>query len=82
MSDATSSAIAFAAIEALRDGSLDDHLEQLNAAINERQRLYDMSRPPPRTATMIEQHQVWAGMNGPGRPHWEVRGTGAIWPSD
>ena len=26
----------------------------------------------------LPKGQVWVHMNGPGEPHWEIRGTGAI----
>ena len=44
----------------------------------------ELSVAPPKTQEMIDSgHQVWAGMNGPLGPHWEVRGTGArISPDD
>lgn len=36
--------------------------------------IYDRRNPPSREG--LESHQVWVWMNGPGQPHWEVRGTG------
>lgn len=76
MSAATASA-AFAASEAIRAGEWDDHLQQLAWEVKKRQELYDRARPP-RLTTPPEKHQVWAWMNGPGRPHWEIRGTGLV----
>jgi hypothetical protein len=70
--------VGFAASEAIQSGELDDYLDQLLVVIQARRRLYDMTRSPARTPEMVANGQVWAGMNGPGRPHWEVRGTGAM----
>jgi hypothetical protein len=39
--------------------------------------LLDSRKPPWRPRTM-ESHQLWVWMNGPGAPHWEVRGTGVF----
>lgn len=80
----TSSAAAFAAFEAIRSGQWDAHMNQLMIAVGERSKiLRDPTRPPPKTQSMIESgHQVWAWMNGPGAPHWEAMGTGAIVPEE
>jgi len=67
-------ALAFAAVLAVEEGRLDEHLFGLWVAVNKRRALYDPRKPPPRPADM-EDHQVWAWMNVPGR--WEIRGTGA-----
>lgn len=77
---AADSAAAFAATEAILAGDWDRHLASLRMALFDRQRvLEDMSQPPPKTREMIASgHQVWVGMNGPGKPHWEVRGTGVL----
>lgn len=37
---------------------------------------------PERTQEMIDNGQVWVWMNGPGDPHWEMRGTGLIADGD
>lgn len=47
---------------------IDDHVRHNN--------LYDMSKSPSRE--FLEDHQVWAGMNGPDAHHWEIRGTGVL----
>lgn len=74
-----SDAVAFAASEAIAAGEWDRHLHTIQVALTRRrQELEDPNHPPPRTTAMIASgHQVWAWMNGPGKPHWEVRGTGA-----
>jgi hypothetical protein len=72
---AADDALAFAAVTALDEGRLDRHLFGLHVALQKRRALYDSRQPPPRTADM-EDHQVWAWMNVPGR--WEIRGTGAM----
>jgi hypothetical protein len=70
---------AFAAAEAVRSGEWDDYLLALKQAIHDRERiLQDEENVPPQTVTMqASGHQVWVWMQGPGKPHWEVRGTGA-----
>jgi hypothetical protein len=77
---AADNAAAFAATESIRAGDWDAALIPLLQVIQDRRRrLEDMSEPPPKTREMIASgHQVWVGMNGPGKPHWEVRGTGAL----
>lgn len=47
------------------------------AAIDRR---YNPDQPPSRNG--LERHQVWVWMNGPGHPHWEIRGTGALLEDD
>lgn len=42
--------------------------------------LHNSSQVPPR-----EWHgpgQTWVWMNGPGEPHWEIRGTGLVFTDD
>lgn len=41
--------------------------------------IYQREKPPP---TTLPPGQVWVWMHGPGKPHWEVRGTGVIFPTD
>jgi hypothetical protein len=71
---------AFAATEAIRAGEWDGFLPQIRMALADRERvLRNPDQPPPKTDAMVASgHQVWAWMNGPGKPHWEVRGTGMI----
>lgn len=72
-------AAAFAAVEAIKAGEWDRALVPLLATVRERMALIDPSKPPRMTPEMIASgHQVWVWMNGPGTPHWEVRGTGAL----
>jgi hypothetical protein len=73
-----SAAQAFAAGEAVKSGDFDRYLVGLLTSIRQRLALIDHTRSPSRVG--LESHQVWAWMNGPGTPHWEIRGTGAIWP--
>jgi hypothetical protein len=79
MSDAAAIA-AFAAIESIRSGDWDAYRERLRRALTARQReLEDPDHVPAKTAEMLASgHQVWAWMQGPGKPHWEIRGTGAL----
>ena len=76
MTDAAANAAAFAAVEAIRNGQWDAHLDQIGFAVLERKLMFDQSKKP---AIKLPAGQVWAWMNGPGIPHWEVRGTGALW---
>jgi hypothetical protein len=73
-------AAAFAATESITAGDWDDSLLALEIVIRARRRvLENMDEPPPKTREMLASgHQVWVGMNGPGKPHWEVRGTGCV----
>lgn len=69
--------LGFAAVEAIRDGALDRHLDTIDRAIGARRRaIRRLNTQPERTAEMVANHQHWVWMNGPGEPHWEVRGTG------
>lgn len=72
----THSIESFAAVQHIEAGDWDRHLVQVAAAARWRLKLLDQNKQPPRTG--LESHQVWAWMNGPGTPHWEVRGTGAL----
>jgi hypothetical protein len=38
--------------------------------------LLDIDNPPEYDLPGMEHHQVWVWMNGPGKPHYEIRGTG------
>jgi hypothetical protein len=69
--------LAFATVEAIKAGDCDRHLRTILAATKERLELIDPSKPPRRKPP--ESHQLWVWMNGPGTPHWEIRGTGASW---
>ena len=40
--------------------------------------LLDFDNPPERNLPGMEPHQFWIWMNGPGKPHYEIRGTGAM----
>jgi hypothetical protein len=40
--------------------------------------LIDRNNRPSDNLPGMESHQVWVWMNGPGKPHWEIRGTGAM----
>lgn len=73
-----SAAAAFAATEMIKAGEWDPYLDKLRIAVRDRQQvLEDGTQPPPKTISMLASgHQVWVWMNGPGKPHWEVRGTG------
>lgn len=75
----TAASAAFAAAEAIEAGEWDAHLGQVSAALRRRRlALSDPRQPPPKTAEMeASGHQVWVWMNGPGKGHWEIRGTGA-----
>lgn len=73
---ASQAGFAFAATEAIRSGDWDDFIGPLFVAITKRRELYNQKKSPSRAG--LEDHQVWAWMNGPGRPHWEVRGTGLV----
>lgn len=77
---AAADAAAFAATEAIAAGEWDRHLLALWRAVRERRMLTDRSKPP--TIPTPERHQVWVWMNGPGAPHWEIRGTGVIFDED
>lgn len=72
----TASSASFAAHQAIDAGQWDDFLTPLFVAIQRRRELYNHKKQPPRFG--MASHQVWAWMNGPGAPHWEVRGTGAV----
>jgi hypothetical protein len=71
---------AFSATESISYGSWDPYLTQLRIALADRQRvLEDPEQAPPKTAEMIASgHQTWVWMHGPGKPHWEIRGTGVV----
>ena len=73
---AADNALAFAAVTALEEGRLDDHLFPIYRAVQQRRELYDQKQQPRRRLDMSD-HQVWAWMNYTDRrPRWEVRGTG------
>lgn len=76
MTDKVSAALAFAYLMAVEDGEVDKTLQMVKAAILARQELINHDKPPRKK---LPQGQVWAWMNGPGTPHWEVRWTGAKW---
>lgn len=72
---ATAAAAAYSAVEAVVRGQVDPYLAQIATAIRARQRLlHNLAKSPP--ASELEPGQVWVQMNGPGKPHWEIRGTG------
>jgi hypothetical protein len=73
-----SAASAFNASVEIEQGVLDRFLPQILIAIKDRQRvLEDHTKQPPKTQEMLASgHQVWVWMQGPGKPHWEVRGPG------
>lgn len=71
------SAAAFAASEAIKGGEWDRFLAQIGSAVRERQMVLDHTRKP---TIPLPPGQVWAWMHGPGTPHWEPRGTGALVP--
>ena len=73
----TQSAAAFAATEAIRAGEWDAYLHQIAFAVKARQKLLDPLKKPD---IPLEPAQRWVWMTGPGMPHWEVVGTGAIFP--
>jgi hypothetical protein len=68
--------LGFAAVEAIREGALDRHLDTIDQAIQARRRVLRRSAAPGRTPEMVDNHQHWVWINGPGEPHWEIRGTG------
>lgn len=70
-------AFAFAAREAIEAGEWDRFLVSLAVAVRKRMELIDRSKKPSEPPPPY-QHWVW--MNGPGTPHWEIVGTGAILP--
>lgn len=76
---ASSDAMAFALIEAVKEGLLDRHLDKLLSEVKWRQGLLDPSKPPRKTAEMrLSGHQNWAWMAGADPPQWQVVGTGLL----
>jgi hypothetical protein len=77
-------ALGFAAVEAIRAGTLDPHLGTIARAIADRYRALAsteqlrLDAQPARTPEMEASGQHWVWMNGPGEPHWEIRGTGVV----
>lgn len=72
-----SSAAAFAASQAITDGEWDKSLFPLLLAIKDRMELINHDKKPARS---LPAGQIWVWMGGPGTPHWEVVGTGALPP--
>lgn len=75
--DQLATSLAFAITEGIESGALDLFLPVLALSIKQRVAMLDKSKPPTRTQEMIDNAQVWAWMNGPNLPHWEIRGMGA-----
>lgn len=77
MTDHNPAPAAFAALTAIEAGEWDRFLLRLRAAIEQRRRT-DAYKAHLIAGDDVSshQHQVW--MNGPGEPHWEIRGTGLI----
>jgi hypothetical protein len=71
-------ALAFLVKEAIENGELDEFLERIRIACTIRERIYDQRKSPLRTNEMKDLGQHWVWMNGPGRGHWSVQGTGAL----
>lgn len=71
----TAEALAFAAVTAIENGEWDRFLAQIALAVRRRLMLLDRTRQP---SEPLPRGQVWVWMNGPGTPHWEIRGTGAL----
>lgn len=70
--------VGFSVLQAIEAGLLDDHLVQIGIGLSDRIALLRRSTPPPRTDKMRDLGQVWVWMNGPGKGHWEIRGTGFV----
>lgn len=71
---------AFGTVEGIASGEWDRFLPKILIAVRDRQRvLENHEKIPPKTRSMIVSgHQVWVWMQGPGKPHWEIRGTGLV----
>lgn len=75
----TITALTFAMCEAIDVGDADDLLLSVRRSVLNRLRvLQNPDTPPADTEAMIAQRQLWVWMYGPGKPHWEIRGTGAL----